>query len=100
MGFWKSMMNLRFLGVLPYASYVSELLLAIRLLWGQPGVLSERLAEILFGAVDQYTKGLASRQVNRHRLTAAVRGVVDVFVDIFDGENAPPLGAPEPASEV
>ena len=86
---FKSIWNARFMSVLPYAPFVAELLRALRLFWGNPGALSERLADIVFSVVDQVTKGKASRAVHRERLTAAVRSVVEVIVDIVDGDNAP-----------
>lgn len=100
-GFFKALGNMRFVGVLPYAPYVWEVLTALRLFAGNPAALAERLADILFAAVDQFTRGQASRVVDRTRLTEAVRHVVDVFIDIWDGENAAaPKRGPTPISRV
>ncbi len=88
MGKWIGyLFNMRYIGLLPYVGYLAEARAMMKTFWGNPSILAEQLAEVLFSAVNQYTKGLASKQVNRTRLTTAVRGVVDVFVDIFDGEN-------------
>ena len=67
-----------------YISYVIELLTLASSFKVTPNdVLAARIADIVYRAVDYGTSGLASRSIDRQKLTEAVRQVVDVVDDVL-----------------
>lgn len=76
---------LKYAGYVGYLSYVYSIMEALTeyRTHKSAAMLAAKIANVVYDAVDFATKGKAGKRVERANVTAAVKSVTDLYIDIL-----------------